>query len=176
MKLQNLKHLFAVALMGVFLSGCSSMGKQEAATDDQVQKLPEITPKTESVDTMAVTDIEKMSFEQLKAFVAGKVVYFDFDRSDIHQQDFDTIRANALMMLKDSSLKVTISGHCDERGTREYNLALGERRGNAIRDALIAEGVESSRIDVISYGEDMPVDLGHNEAAWAKNRRGEFKY
>lgn len=175
MKLNDLKSLFAAALMGVALTGCTTISTETEEVAAETTQLPEITPK-QTVETAKVMNIEDMSVEELKAFVAGKVVNFEFDRSEINQADFETVRANALLMSKDSSLSVTIGGHCDERGSREYNLALGERRGQAVRDALIAQGVEASRIEVISYGEDSPVDDAHNESAWAKNRRAEFNY
>lgn len=177
MKITSLKSLFAVAIMGAALTGCSTPTKTEEAPAAQTEatQLPEITPKA-VVAPVAAMSIDSMSIDELKGFVAGKVVQFDFDRSEIKQDFFETIRANALLMSKDSSLKLTIGGHCDERGSREYNLALGERRGIAVRDALVAEGIAASRIDVISYGEDSPVDEAHTEAAWEKNRRAEFNY
>lgn len=185
MKVQSLKSLFSVALMGVALTGCSTVSEPEkstaaAAEPQEVKQVPQIAPKPKAepvqVQVSKATTIEDMSVEELKAFTAGKVVNFEFDRSDIQPDFYETIRANALLMSMDSSLTVTIGGHCDERGSREYNLALGERRGNAVRDALIAEGVAASRINVISYGEDSPVDNAHNESAWSKNRRAEFNY
>jgi peptidoglycan-associated lipoprotein len=104
------------------------------------------------------------------------VVRFDFDRSEVKSEFYEVIQANARYMQADSSANVTISGHCDERGTREYNLALGERRAIAVKNALIAEGVADDRITVVSFGEDNPVDEAHNEQAWSKNRRAEFAY
>lgn len=178
----KLKSLVAASLMGAVLSGCTTVSEvEEPKTQAAVKpaELPQITPKNVVVETQPVvaeTNIEKMSLQELKAFAAGKVVNFEFDRSEILAQDYEVIRANALIMMKDANASVTIGGHCDERGSREYNLALGERRGNAVRDALVAEGISASRIDVISYGEDSPVDNAHNESAWAKNRRAEFNY
>lgn len=103
-----------------------------------------------------------------------KIIYFDFDKYDIKPEFRDAIKFNAQELNKNKSVKVTIEGHADERGTTEYNLALGERRAVAVQKALIAEGVEGSRLKVVSYGEERPVDPGHDEAAWAKNRRGQF--
>lgn len=103
-----------------------------------------------------------------------KIIYFDFDKYDIKPEFRDAIKFNAQELNKNRSVKVTIEGHADERGTTEYNLALGERRAVAVQKALIAEGVDGSRLKVVSYGEERPVDPGHDEAAWAKNRRGQF--
>jgi len=100
------------------------------------------------------------------------IVYFDFDKSNIKPEFENTIAENAKKLMADSSMRVTIEGHCDERGTNEYNLALGQRRAEAVRRALVAAGVSASQLSTVSYGEERPVDPGHDEAAWAKNRRG----
>lgn len=101
-------------------------------------------------------------------------VYFDYDRSDIRSDQRDVLARNAEWIKGQGSKRIQVEGHCDERGTEEYNLALGERRANAIRDFLISYGVESDRIFAISYGEEMPVDPGHTESAWSLNRRAHF--
>jgi peptidoglycan-associated lipoprotein len=99
-------------------------------------------------------------------------VFFDFDRPNIKPEFMEVIRANAKMLLDNASLRVVVEGHCDERGTTEYNLALGQRRATAVYDALIAEGVSASQLETISYGEERPVAMGQTEDAWAQNRRG----
>lgn len=98
-------------------------------------------------------------------------VFFDFDRSEIKAEFLATIERNAKVLAANPQMKVIIEGHCDERGTTEYNLALGERRANAVLQALIAQGVDRSRMETISFGEERPAASGSNEAAWAKNRR-----
>jgi peptidoglycan-associated lipoprotein len=108
--------------------------------------------------------------EERKAMGFG-IVYFDFDKYNIKPEFKDTIKANAKMLMDQAGLKVTIEGHCDERGTNEYNLALGQRRAEAVRQALVAAGVPAGQLKTISFGEERPVDPGHDEAAWAKNRR-----
>ena len=100
-----------------------------------------------------------------------KDVYFDFDRYDVRPQDVTILKENAAVLMKYPRLKVQIEGHCDEKGTAEYNLALGERRANSVKKYLISLGVPADRLSTISYGKEMPVDPGHNEEAWAKNRR-----
>ena len=99
-----------------------------------------------------------------------KIVYFDFDKSTIKPEFAGTIKENAQRLIA-SKAKVTIEGHCDERGTTEYNLALGQRRAEATRQALLAEGVPADQLKTISYGKEKPVASGHNESAWAQNRR-----
>ena len=104
-----------------------------------------------------------------------EIVYFDFDKSDIKPEFESVIRANAEQLLGKPNMTVTIEGHCDERGTNEYNLALGQRRAEAIRQALIAEGVPASQLKTVSFGEERPVASGSNEEAWAQNRRSVIK-
>lgn len=109
-----------------------------------------------------------------REFFKAQTVYFDFDSSVIKATERSKIDFVANYLKSNPETKIQVEGHCDERGTEEYNRALGERRALAIREYLINAGVSGSRIYTISYGEDKPVDPGHNEAAWAKNRRGEF--
>jgi peptidoglycan-associated lipoprotein len=102
----------------------------------------------------------------------GDRVFFDFDRSDIKAEGRQVLERQAQWLKNYANLTVTIEGHCDDRGTREYNLALGERRANAVKKALVALGIPASRISTISYGKERPAVVGDNEAAWAQNRRG----
>ena len=102
---------------------------------------------------------------------AGNTIYFAFNRSDITGESRQVLLRQAALLNQNPSWTVTIEGHCDERGTVEYNLGLGERRANATKQALIALGVAAGRVNVISYGKERPVDPAHNEQAWAKNRR-----
>ena len=102
----------------------------------------------------------------------GDRVFFDFDKSVIKPEGRTTLQRQAEWLKKYPNVTVTIEGHCDERGTREYNLALGERRATAVRNALVALGIPASRTKTISYGKERPAVLGSNEAAWAQNRRG----
>jgi len=101
----------------------------------------------------------------------GDRVFFDFDKYNLKSDARRILEKQAVWLKKYPQLTITIEGHCDERGTREYNLALGERRANSTKDYLVALGVPASRMRVISYGKERPVALGSNEAAWAQNRR-----
>ncbi|PYO48763.1 MAG: peptidoglycan-associated lipoprotein Pal [Candidatus Rokuibacteriota bacterium] len=101
-------------------------------------------------------------------------VFFDFDKYDIRPGDAKTLDANANWLKSNSSHLVLIEGHCDERGTNEYNLALGERRAKSTMNYLVSQGVQANRITIISYGEERPQCTEHNEACWAKNRRAHF--
>jgi len=103
-----------------------------------------------------------------------KDIHFDFDKYDIRPGDADILKDNAALLMQYPKVKIQAEGHCDERGTNEYNLALGERRANSTKKYLISLGVSSDRISTISYGEEKPLDPSSNEEAWAKNRRGHF--
>jgi peptidoglycan-associated lipoprotein len=102
-------------------------------------------------------------------------VYFDFDSFALREDARTTLKANAEMIKTNpSNVIIQIAGHCDERGTQEYNMALGEKRALAVRDYLIQLGIDGNRLITISYGEEMPANPGHDEAAWSQNRRAEF--
>jgi peptidoglycan-associated lipoprotein len=103
-----------------------------------------------------------------------KDIRFDFDKYDIRPEDVETLKQNAALLARYPKVKIQIEGHCDERGTAQYNLALGERRANSTKQYLITLGISADRLGTISYGEEKPADLGHNEDAWAKNRRAHF--
>ena len=105
---------------------------------------------------------------------AVKDIYFDFDQSNIRLDAREILKANADVFLKNSTATIMIEGYCDERGTAEYNLALGERRAQEAKKYLINLGTKASQIKTISYGEERPLDPGHNEEAWANNRRAHF--
>jgi len=104
-----------------------------------------------------------------------RTIYFDFDKSELTADARQGLQANASYLKSNSGVQVTIEGNCDERGSNEYNLALGKRRAEAAYKYLVDLGVESSRMTTVSYGEEKPAVEGHNELAWAKNRRDDFK-
>ena len=102
--------------------------------------------------------------------------YFEYDQARLAPADIRVLAMHARILRDSRDASVNIEGHCDERGTREYNLALGERRSEAVRRYLISAGVRSTQIETVSFGEERPVDPGHDEAAWAQNRRAEVTY
>ena len=121
-----------------------------------------------SSSSSGITD--KASAEDALAAI-GNTVFFDYDSSALSADAEGTLMRQAAFLNANPALTVTLEGHCDERGTREYNLALGERRGSAARDFLLAQGVDPARIRVVSYGKERPAAAGSNESSWAKNRR-----
>lgn len=190
----SIKHLFFTAFLALGLVGCSSTPTNESDSGLAAEKAATNAGSTDGVqvsgtnaggaqagedlaaenEKVAAKETEKV--KQLEAAVQGKMVHFDFDRSEIKPEYYSVVKAVADYMAADTAVTVAIEGHCDERGTREYNLALGERRAKAAKNALVAQGISPDRITTISYGEERPLDPRHNEEAWAKNRRGEFKF
>lgn len=116
--------------------------------------------------------------EQLSVFAAEKgqlfTIYFDYDNYSIRDNDAENLAKNARWLGLNQSVKVTIEGHADERGDEEYNLALGDKRAQSVKRYLNDLGISPSRLDIVSYGEEKPVAIGHDEEAWSKNRRAEF--
>jgi len=103
--------------------------------------------------------------------MGADTIYFDLDRYNIDSQDAAALAQQAQWLSKYPAKRATIEGHCDERGTRDYNLALGERRANAAKNYLVSQGIDASRLTTVSYGKERPAALGSDEGAWAKNRR-----
>ena len=118
------------------------------------------------------SSIQPSGTQQYLDAVVGDRVYFDYDQYNVRADAVGTLENQAAWMQQFPNVTVTIEGHCDERGTREYNLALGERRANAVKDYLTLNGVDGSRIKVISYGKERPSVQGSDAGAWAENRRG----
>ena len=117
---------------------------------------------------------ERLFEAAMREFESEKV-YFDYDKAELRTEAREVLRNKATWLEENSQYSVRIEGHCDERGTNEYNLALGERRANAAKDFLIALGISADRLMIISYGEEKPAAYGSTEDAWAQNRRDEFK-
>ncbi len=130
--------------------------------------------------TMGATDgsgeWQGSPLENPDSLLSTKVIYFDLDSSDIKAESRDVIRAHAAYLAATPSAKVLLEGHGDERGTREYNLGLGERRAKSVRMVLTAEGAPSDQVAIISYGEERPASDVHDESGWSLNRRVEFIY
>jgi peptidoglycan-associated lipoprotein len=130
-------------------------------------------------DLASATGFEAAPFDpdlmnQDRAALAAYTIYFAYDSSSVSPGEQSKIEAVAAALTADASAKLLIEGHCDERGTEEYNRSLGERRALSAREALAALGVDPGRVATRSYGEDRPAEMGHDDAAWSRNRRGEF--
>jgi peptidoglycan-associated lipoprotein len=154
--------------------------KLEAEREAREKELARI--REEEAKRAKEKEFEKTLVAKKEPGIAGEVfeskmlkdIHFDFDKYDIRPGDAEVLKENASLLMKNPGVKIQIEGHCDERGTVEYNLALGERRANSAKRYLISLGLTGDRISTISYGKEKPLDPGHNEEAWAKNRRGHF--
>ncbi len=167
MKTQNLKLSLLFAMLFGLLAGCASTQPSDEAGD--VATVPDETVETGVVDDGGVSGD---TYED-PALSADTVFYFDFDKSVLKPEATAALRIHA-ESLRNNPRAIRLEGHADERGTREYNMALGERRANAVKEFLMLEGVNGSYIDVISYGEERPAALDSNESAWSLNRRVEL--
>ncbi|MBW2619641.1 MAG: peptidoglycan-associated lipoprotein Pal [Deltaproteobacteria bacterium] len=165
--------IFALAGLGL-LTGCA---KKEVRTDMPAPGTEEVI--VEAVDEeVSEADVRSQELrEELArkrmAFL-NKMVHFDFDKYNIRPDAAGVLKNKAAWLKENPDVSISIEGHCDERGTAQYNLALGERRATASKNFLVRLGVSASRMETISYGEERPLDPGNNEAAWAKNRRAQF--
>lgn len=131
-----------------------------------------VTPVAGNTPTSDAFD--PANYNQDRQALSAYTVHFKFDSAVVQDKEQQNIASVAQVLNGDPNLRLLIEGHCDERGTEEYNRALGERRALALREALAKINIDPMHVRTISYGKDQPVDPGHNEAAWAKNRRGEF--
>jgi len=120
-------------------------------------------------------DAERMKGEGEGARFEKEMIYFDFDKSNLKPEAQEVLKRKAAYLQSNPNAKAIIEGHCDERGTNEYNLALGDRRASSAKKFLVNLGIADSRLKTISYGEERPLDPAHNEAGWSKNRRCQFK-
>jgi peptidoglycan-associated lipoprotein len=125
-------------------------------------------------EPVAEDTIGSKSLDDLNRDSPLKPVHFDFDSSELSSDAQAVLNANAELLKKYQAWTITLEGHCDERGTAEYNLALGERRALAARNYLVSLGISADRLRTVSYGKEFPFDPGHDEAAWARNRRAHF--
>jgi peptidoglycan-associated lipoprotein len=107
--------------------------------------------------------------------ILATLIHFDYDKAVIRAGDAAVLDQKVAILQRNGALRIRISGHCDERGSDEYNLALGNRRATAAKQYLVSHGIDPSRIETASYGEERPIDPGHDENAWAQNRRDEFE-
>jgi len=191
--------LVLILCLGLVLTGCpkktvlkeeptvkkaeESLAEREKAEAERTAKEKELARiREEEAKKAKEKEFEKSLVAKKEPGIAGEVfeskmlkdIHFDFDKYDIRPGDAEILKENAALLMKNPGVKIQIEGHCDERGTEEYNLALGERRANSAKRYLTSLGLTADRISTISYGKLKPLDPGHNEEAWAKNRRDHF--
>jgi peptidoglycan-associated lipoprotein len=146
--------------------------EKAAATEEEVEEYGVGEEKAGKKEEKAAA--EKGLSKDAKQTLRERV-HFAFDSSELSKQAQELLKAKAKLLKQNSGVRMVIEGHCDERGTDEYNMALGERRARAAYEYLILLGVDADRMDLVSYGEERPLVEGHNEKAWSKNRRDEFR-
>lgn len=164
-----------LAILGAALmfGGCSSTGTRDGGEGAQVV---DGSSGAQTAGMQQGGSWQGSALENPDSLLYTRKIYFDFDRSEIRPDFVAVLRAHAEYLSANPGADLTIEGHCDERGSREYNIGLGERRADAIQRFLEAEGVSRAQINTISYGEERPDSLGHNEEAWSLNRRGVLVY
>ena len=169
-----------ILCFGLIMIGCpkktvvkegETVKKEEAAkTEAEPAKEKETKAKEQFDKSLVAPKTPGIEGEVFESSLL-KDIHFDFDKYDIRPGDAAILKENAALLKKYTNVKIQIEGHCDERGTVEYNLALGERRANNARNYLVSIGIAPARISTISYGKEKPLDPRHNEEAWTKNRR-----
>jgi len=171
-----------VLATALVMTGCAS---RKPAAEIQAGQNPSeaATVSTEGLSEDAALNAQNLAGASAKgvtaankAFLAKRVVHFDYDSSDLSNEDYQTLQAHAQFLVANANSKVALTGHTDERGTREYNMALGERRAKAVESFLITNGVAATQLEAVSYGKEMPINAGHDENAWKENRRVELNY
>lgn len=184
--------LLVVLIPVAVLAGCSSpkVAQKPAPVEDRSAP-PAATPSTAmpsapatpGVEVLAAPDKGNFAGEELvdplkdaTGLLAKKTIYFEYDSSEINDEGRAIVEAHAANLIKNPKLTVLLEGHADERGSREYNLALGENRAKAVRQLMQLKGAPTTQLDVVSLGEERPADMGHGDDAWAKNRRVELSY
>ncbi len=185
MGITKIRGLLVVGLAALLLAGCTTPAPEEGPAAEPQD------PVTETTDTVDTSEVEVTETIEPRV-VRGKievptgdsgnteilqgVFYFDYDQAIVKRGGHSELNNHANVLSGDRKFRVRVEGHADERGTREYNLALGERRANAVRAYLLAQGATRRQIEVISFGEEKPISSGHSERSWAQNRRVEIVY
>ena len=161
-KIKNI-NLYNLFILVFLVSSCSSMNITEEVVYDG---------GTRTVEASSIENA-KLDYET-KAIFANATVYFEFDKFNLNSKSLQTLKSAVSAMKDNQSIRITIAGQADERGTREYNLALGKRRADAVKDYFVLSGIDINRISVKSYGEERPISYGSDEANYSKNRRAEI--
>jgi peptidoglycan-associated lipoprotein len=174
--------MVAVCAVAILVTGCAKKPAMTATaapppTGQSGSKSPQAFVPASQRNGSGTSGTQNTGREKPSDYAAVadlKDIHFDFDKYDIRPGDAKLLDANAAWLKNNTNRLLLIEGHCDERGTNEYNIALGDRRAKATMSYLVAQGVASSRITLVSYGEERPMCTEHNEACWAKNRRAHF--
>ncbi|HSG96781.1 MAG TPA: peptidoglycan-associated lipoprotein Pal [Woeseiaceae bacterium] len=172
--MSNLK-LVSFAALVLLLAGCSQNTLPDPDPTDTTYGADDSMTGTSGMDGTDPFGGEEFG-DDLTAGELGMVIYFEFDSSEIRAEDQDLVARHAMQLGNSPGARVRLEGHADERGSREYNIGLGERRAQAVRRILMIQGIPSDQISTVSFGEERPVAFGSSESDYAQNRRVEFKY
>lgn len=164
---------YIIILLGLFLFGYLVGCGKKPALKPAVEPTKTETKSETTPEPVLDEDVMSESGDLDTKVELGRI-HFEFDKYRLTDEAKEVLADNARVLKNNSKVRILIEGHCDERGTVEYNLALGERRAQAARDYLLELGIPASRISIISYGKERPLEFGQSESAWAKNRRDEF--
>lgn len=167
----------SVLFMASALAACSSTGDKtqgDATIEDRGAAAGDGSGQGTGIDMGG--EFQGMSIDDPASPLSRRVIYFEFDSSEVRAEDRETLAAHAAYMAANTQVTVTLEGHGDERGSREYNIGLGDRRAQSVRRQLEFQGALPSQINTVSYGEEKPIDFGHDDSAWGQNRRVEIVY
>jgi peptidoglycan-associated lipoprotein len=178
MQLNKLLKSLLIAVPVMTLAACGSTSNTDAGNADQSSQTTTVDNSTVEVETVkpAEPTAEELLQQKYDALRQNQIIYFDFDKSTVSGEYVELLQAHADFLVKNPAVKVLVEGHADERGTPEYNIALGERRAQAVAKYLEGLGVSESQISTVSYGEEKPMIKARNEDAFAKNRRAVLVY
>jgi peptidoglycan-associated lipoprotein len=177
--MQKQKLLGAAVIAALALAGCASKDKPAEVAPVETRTTPPAATTSTGPTTTAQkppTQIQQNPLTDPTNILSKRIVYFDYDQDTVKAEFQALVQAHAKFLGDNRNRKIRLEGHADERGSREYNMALGQRRADALRKAMNVLGVSSDRIETISFGEDKPKAQGNDEAAWAQNRRVEIRY
>lgn len=167
-----MKNILVLILLATLCSCGGKLLKDEPDVTSAETEIPQATENFDVVDSEdAAAQINQATQEQIEEVQVEDRILFDLNSSSLTANNNKILDNQSAWLKSDPSVKVIVEGHCDERGTREYNLALGEKRANSVKQYLITSGVESNRIKTISYGKERPAFVGSGDEIWAKNRR-----
>jgi peptidoglycan-associated lipoprotein len=164
--------LVIVGLLVFLLAACSNPTVPDPEPTETVDSNESVT---DTYDDASMGEGEDVTYDPSAGELAH-IIYFEFDSSELRPEDTDTVARHATQLAQNGGMRVRLEGHADERGSREYNIGLGERRSQTVRRMLLIQGATASQISTVSFGEERPVATGSDEAAWSQNRRVEIKY
>lgn len=177
--MNNVIRIVTVVLFSMVLGACGTTGSTRDGEADVGDSQGMDTGADAGATTSGVAGpggFARESLEDPASPLANRIIYFEYDKSEVRPEGMALLESHGMYLSMYPDVKITLEGHADERGSREYNIALGERRAQAVRRLLLLQGAADAQIETVSYGEERPVALGHDESSWERNRRVEIVY